>query len=385
MPGVQIEATKPESPPSYSRDPDFYFEDGSSILLVQDVLFKVHASLLKAQSQVFQDMFAMPSGNAVNGIEGSSDQYPIVIPQVKHPQFRNLLKRIYSPASSAFHASLKPSSDGDCSNLENNAWDIFTFYLDVATLCHRFGMDQMEQWAKKMLQMHISFYREEVASGANADPGSLLDAIQHAMTTQDHRLIRDIQHLAYHYICASEHDLESRGLIALFRTPGLRENHPSIFGCIFSVFLREEHPVWERESFTKVDRMALFSCQVRLSSIPESFKKDIRSPLFEKLSSLDHVRKIIALDDLCETPPPCSHGCDEKIMDLWRELFEEEYYEGGVECASLAILPEYRAEFVVNAQQIRCCQGCSTRFIDQLDEDIELVYVRLGEYYREIE
>ncbi|KAG8686376.1 hypothetical protein FRC11_009029, partial [Ceratobasidium sp. 423] len=53
--------SKLELNPTHSRDPQYYFEDGNIVLLVEDVLFKVHASLVKAESQVFQDMFAMPS------------------------------------------------------------------------------------------------------------------------------------------------------------------------------------------------------------------------------------------------------------------------------------------------------------------------------------
>ncbi|KAL5639356.1 hypothetical protein ACGC1H_006758 [Rhizoctonia solani] len=377
---TNIEAITLERAP---KDPDYYFEDGSVVLLVQDVLFKIHASLLKAQSQVFQDMFTMPVGNAANSIEGISDQDPIVIPQVKPHQFRNLLKMIYSPASSKFHTSLKTRNDED-STLKNNAWSIFTFYLDVATLCHRFGMAEMEEWAQKRLQAHISLCTEGIAHEANVDPGSLLDAIQYSKTTQDHQLIRDTQHLTYYYICGLELDLESRALMTLFRTPGLRVNHPSIFGCIFSTFLAEEYHVWEHKSFTKVDRMALFSGQVRLSPIPESFKKDIRSPLFEKPKSLQRFRKTVTLY-LCDDGPPCGHKCDQMIMDLWLGIFEEDYYEDGVGVAWFPLLARYRSEFVEEARKMKCCRDCNTRFIKQLDEDIELVYVRLGEYYRKIE
>ncbi|CAE6391715.1 unnamed protein product [Rhizoctonia solani] len=377
---VNIEAITPERAP---KDPDYYFEDGSVVLLVQDVLFKIHVSLLKAQSQVFQDMFTMPVGNAANSIEGTSDQHPIVIPQVKPSQFRNLLRMIYSPASSAFHASLETRSDGD-STLERSAWSIFTFYLDVATLCHRFGMAEMEEWAQKMLQAHISLCTEGIAREASVDSGSLLDAIQYSKTTQNHQLTRDIQHLVYYYICDPELDLESRALVNLFRTPGLRENHPSIFGCIFSTFLAEEHTVWEHKSFTKLDRMALFSGQVRLAPIPEPFKKDIRSPLFEKPKSLQRFRKVVNLD-LCDDGPPCGHKCDQTIMDLWFGIFEEDYYEGGVGVAWFPLLARYRSEFVEKARRMKCCRNCNTRFIKQLDEDIELVFVRLGEYYRKIE
>ncbi|CAE7149223.1 unnamed protein product [Rhizoctonia solani] len=380
---ANVKTTTPDNQPTYSMDPDYYFEDGSVILLVQDVLFKVHASLLKAQSQVFQDMFTMPAGDATIRIEGSSNQYPIVIPQVEPSQFRKLMQMIYSPASSAFHSSLYPTSNDD-SSLETKAWSAFTFYLDVATLCHRFGMVEMENWTKKKLQTLILSSKWALASSAKSNPRLLLSAIEYARMTQDNELIAHIQQFTYYYICAPGLDLEYEDLMTLFRTPGLRENHPSVLGCIFSVFLGGHHTDWEDELFTRFDRMALFAGQVRLSPVPKSLKKGIRVPLFEKPPSLERFRKMVKLT-MCDSSPPCSHGCDQTIMNIWLDAFDDDYYEDDIEGSSLSLLPSCRAEFLEYTQDMQCCRGCSSEFINQLNEDIELVYVRLGEYYREIE
>ncbi|CAE6391735.1 unnamed protein product [Rhizoctonia solani] len=224
-----FETTKSESAPNYSRDPDYYFEDGCAILLVQDTLFKVHASLLKAQSQVFQGMLTMPSGDAVN-TQGFSEQHPIIIPQAKLSQFRNLLKMIYSPASSAFHLSLQTFNKSDPSDLRSKTWDKFVFYLDVATLCHKFEMAEMEQWAKAWLGRLISLLMVDIACGTEANLGVFLDAIQYAQTTQEDRLISDTHNLAYYYIYyhTRQHQSDPERLLPLFRTPGLQEMHPSV-------------------------------------------------------------------------------------------------------------------------------------------------------------
>ncbi|CUA70824.1 hypothetical protein RSOLAG22IIIB_09163 [Rhizoctonia solani] len=379
---ANAEATACDNAP---RDPDYYFEDGSIILLLEDVLFKVHATLLKSQSQVFEDMFAMPAGNVSSRTEGTSDQDPVIIPQVKPSQFRNLLKMLYSPASSAFHDSIRqPSGESGGEyfpelGLTISPWSIFNFYIDVGTLCHRFGMAEMEQWAKRRLQVHILYHTPTIADEGVANLSSFLDVVEYARRTQDPRLINDIQQLVYFCIHASKY----QNLMGLFRTPGLRENHPSIFGCIFSIFLAEKYTVWEREPFTKLDRMALFSAKVRLSPTPDSFRKDIHWPLLEKPSSLDQFRESIGLK-LCSEGSPCGHQCASKIVDLWLTVFHDNYYEDVKEAFVLASLAILRFKFFRNAQR-RCCQSCRVRFIEQLDEDIELVYVRFGEYYREID
>ncbi|CAE6432798.1 unnamed protein product [Rhizoctonia solani] len=384
-----FETTKSESAPNHSRDPDYYFEDGCVILLVEDTLFKIHASLMKAQSQAFVGMLAMPSGDAAN-TQGLSEQHPIIIPQVKPPQFRNLLKMIYSPASSAFHSSLQSFDNNDSSGLKSKTWDKFAFYLDVATLCHKYEMAEMEQWAKTRLGWLMSSLMIEIASGAEANPGAFLDAIQYAQTTQNDHLINNTYNLAYSYIYNLQLQSRPEDLLPLFRTPGLQELHPSVFGCIFSVFLGADYPVWQSNPFTKLDRMALFSGQVRLSPIPSSFKDGIRSPLFKKPESLEDFRSTFE-------PEPsndqlfCNNGCDQAILDIWLAIFTDHYYRG-VSADSISVgvtwlsgIIRKRVSFIKMAQGIRRPWDCSMLYINQLDKDIQLIYTRFSEYYCEIE
>ncbi|EUC55506.1 hypothetical protein RSOL_118380 [Rhizoctonia solani AG-3 Rhs1AP] len=208
-------------------------------------------------------MLTMPSGDAVN-TQGFSEQHPIIIPQAKLSQFRNLLKMIYSP---------------DPSDLRSKTWDKFVFYLDVATLCHKFEMAEMEQWAKAWLGRLISLLMVDIACGTEANLGVFLDAIQYAQTTQEDRLISDTHNLAYYYIYyhTRQHQSDPERLLPLFRTPGLQEMHPSVFGCIFSVFLGAYYHVWQGDPFTKIDRMALFSGQVRLPLRMESGHLSLRN------------------------------------------------------------------------------------------------------------
>ncbi|KAG8716476.1 hypothetical protein FRC09_015708 [Ceratobasidium sp. 395] len=83
--------------PAGTRDPQYYYEDGSVVLLVDDTLFRVQASLLKAQSEAFRDMFASLSGDVDAKVEGLSDECPIKISDVTVPEFRNLLMIFYAP------------------------------------------------------------------------------------------------------------------------------------------------------------------------------------------------------------------------------------------------------------------------------------------------
>ncbi|KAF8514658.1 hypothetical protein JB92DRAFT_2811277 [Gautieria morchelliformis] len=61
-----------------TRHSEFYLEDGSITLQIEDVLYKLHISLLREFSVVFKDMFSMPpSSSQPNHHEGMSDESPV--------------------------------------------------------------------------------------------------------------------------------------------------------------------------------------------------------------------------------------------------------------------------------------------------------------------
>ncbi|KAJ8080258.1 hypothetical protein PM082_017088 [Marasmius tenuissimus] len=69
------------------RDPTYYFEDGSCVLLVEDTLFNVHRTILSKDHSSFSTMFTLPQGGAE--AEGRSDDNPIVLTGDKPSEFRN--------------------------------------------------------------------------------------------------------------------------------------------------------------------------------------------------------------------------------------------------------------------------------------------------------
>ncbi|KAH7334247.1 hypothetical protein B0J17DRAFT_101112 [Rhizoctonia solani] len=82
-----------------TRDSNYYFDDGNIVFCVEGFLFKVHASLLKLQSNDFEKMTGQLSSAdaAPVGFKGTCDHNPIIIPDVLHRQFCNLMKIIYHP------------------------------------------------------------------------------------------------------------------------------------------------------------------------------------------------------------------------------------------------------------------------------------------------
>ncbi|CAE6402057.1 unnamed protein product [Rhizoctonia solani] len=119
------------------RDPEFYYEDGSITFRVGDVLFKVHASLLKLESRDFEKTFDVPPKFAeATRARGSCDENPIIIPDAKASHFRVLMEIIYRP-----HYL-------DHSTHNASIWQQFMFYLSAVRLANRFSMNRIEKWAR---------------------------------------------------------------------------------------------------------------------------------------------------------------------------------------------------------------------------------------------
>jgi len=59
-----------DSEPKESKHPQFYFEDGSVVLDVKRILFRVHQSVLARQSEVFRSMFSLKQPDNAPMIDG---------------------------------------------------------------------------------------------------------------------------------------------------------------------------------------------------------------------------------------------------------------------------------------------------------------------------
>jgi len=80
------------------RHEEYYFDDGSVILLVDGTLFRVHRYYFTRESQIFADMFSLPPCEASGSSgtrEGQSDSSPIEIPGVAKQEMESFLGFVY--------------------------------------------------------------------------------------------------------------------------------------------------------------------------------------------------------------------------------------------------------------------------------------------------
>lgn len=78
-----------------NRHEEYYFDDGSIVLLVEDTLFRVHRYYFTRESQIFADMFSLPTGSPSGLAEGQSDSSPIDIPGVTKKEMESFLGFVY--------------------------------------------------------------------------------------------------------------------------------------------------------------------------------------------------------------------------------------------------------------------------------------------------
>lgn len=72
---------------------DFWYSDGSVVLIVEKTGFRIHQSVLTRYSDVFADLFTVPQPENAGQIGGC----PVVHLPDSLPDFLDLLKALYNP------------------------------------------------------------------------------------------------------------------------------------------------------------------------------------------------------------------------------------------------------------------------------------------------
>ncbi|KAG9120632.1 hypothetical protein FRC07_003804, partial [Ceratobasidium sp. 392] len=176
----------------WPHDTKYYFDDGSVVLVVEDVLFKIQASRLASISEVFRDMLQLPQ--ASNNKEGTCDADPIPLPDVKADQFRNLLYIFYeSPVDPDLMVFMSGAS-----NKQNHIPEAFRRYLDIASLSRRYLMQSIEDWAYAQLQEISS----TIAFAERAPLPHISDALHYAKIRSSGSNDDFVRNIRYASACA---------------------------------------------------------------------------------------------------------------------------------------------------------------------------------------
>ncbi|KAI8990696.1 hypothetical protein BD414DRAFT_484523 [Trametes punicea] len=116
------------------RHPDLYLEHekGTVIILVEETLFKIHEYFLKRHSIVFASMFTLNPGHFP--AEGTSDDLPILLPDVREVDFARFLYLFYP----------RNIVQGDITTLEE--------WTSVLQIAHRYEFEEHRKLAVGRLE-----------------------------------------------------------------------------------------------------------------------------------------------------------------------------------------------------------------------------------------
>ncbi|CUA74784.1 hypothetical protein RSOLAG22IIIB_11473 [Rhizoctonia solani] len=374
------------------KDPTYYFRDGNLVLLVEDTLFKVHASVLGRESETFNRML-----DSANQLSASEDLVPLNlmgetgfrVVDMKAEHFRHFLFMFYGLPSNQSYRSVM--------NHDNNARQDhgqvinFHIYLDVAEIANRFSAPNLKSWAHaELCKIASSAYEELSRFSMRTD--YQLRALLYAKRARDERLASQVRNaIQLHFawvsinspvkLVAAAGGLEAarERLVRVFKHPKLQDIDPALFGFAFCGILGLGHEVWMKDPLlSREDRVMLLSGQVRLMPLPVS------------TLGLDWMDTLNCRNRKgAGTPIECCSECEHFL--IWESCFGDDYRQQL--CATtpplcgitqLAILPVQRLMFrgaLYENNPPSCKNSCYDRMLEFVDTHIQDTYVRLAENF----
>ncbi|QRV90513.1 hypothetical protein RhiJN_18531 [Ceratobasidium sp. AG-Ba] len=318
--------------------------------------------------------------------EGSSDENPIIIPQVKSSAFRHLLLLLYGIITDTNYRSLVAEVSSD----QQRTTSTFKSYLHIASLAHRFGMYEIEEWALAQFRKVLS--SPEYLAGLSWGSAELLDALEYSKLLSDRsdttRQIRGLigcrlQKLVPEQAQGFLINLAAKELLLdMYENSALKGSDPPLFGFVFCAVLSEGYRsfIWARLTVDK--RAKLLAAQVYLTPLPlsELHLDWIQTPtnLADAVKEADRSRCFAA----------CSEIFTQKIFPA---SFNKEYSSRLasdsplVGISALRQLP-YLRQATINLlrQDPRVCKrGCGSSIRDSLDQHMEATFTVLSNKFHD--
>ncbi|CAE6475921.1 unnamed protein product [Rhizoctonia solani] len=381
-----------DSPIKYKRDAKYYCLDDMGVFLVDGTLFKVHAS------QVFGPRPAsVPS--PIQGIDPtyiedilprvpiSSDSNPIPLPRVTGEQFGNYLLAITCRPGDVGYSTFVTGYSEHWGRARLQ--DVYTLYVNIATLSRLFGMAKIEEWAMNMLHSIFANPHETLAEIALLDWSA--DSLLHLRTlARNTGLDRSTMRFVQYFVSVNLNDANppspnARACVDLYNATKSSGVDTALFGCVFLKLLSLGHRsrVWS-QCVTNKDRAILYAAQVQLVNASKELKD---------------------LEWLKPNPPPISRAepklctsCETKTAAIWKKGFGQlgQGLGSTLPFEDISILSQVaKIHFEFHQQwkdKLKYCCGYAGRCLllspnelpGFLDENIRKLYEEVTSRYKEL-
>ncbi|QRV97390.1 The BTB (BR-C, ttk and bab)/POZ (Pox virus and Zinc finger) domain [Ceratobasidium sp. AG-Ba] len=368
------------------RDSRYYFEDGSIIILAERTLFKIHRSLLSLHSDVFESMFKLPghriSDESTSPIddEGGSDRNPVIIPEIKASQLRTFLLYIYGTATNPEYRALIQAATEESAN----SLVALRRYLDVASLAHRFCLEDIESWALDQLKKLLQFSRK--LSELSWSYSDMIDTLTYSKLTCDHEIQQHLRSLVYrsvcklYILCSTYSDLKKPSTVyvisrftQLFIHPTIKQDDPALFGLVFCLALSAGHRSLIWQNMTRDERAKLYAAQVHLTPLP---------PKLPLVWLKNHVEPFYR--SLMEECPECFMSCSEKFFKDANPVVNRADLTSDsplMGIRALCKLPLQRQQLESLKTSYQC--ACPTKILEMAYLSLDKSFKELGEKYQD--
>lgn len=258
---------------SYQHDPNYYYPDGSTVILVGDVLFKFQLSLVLGSCNIHTASGRIPEDSTLQRqLTNSSDNNPAKLEGFTPNQFRNFLSVVLGlPSDPGYLALLTGAQD-----VTKHESDLLVKYLDITLLSHQFRMIELEEWARKQLKLVLRSSHKFIRS--EWDKTTLYQLHSYARTSED--IETSVKAFIQYFISASTHEDQQLSLVVpsnfstcieLYKDDTLKKRDPILFGCAFAAIVSQHHQTWT-SPLTQRDRALLYVAQVQLTPITKELQ-----------------------------------------------------------------------------------------------------------------
>ncbi|TFK88132.1 hypothetical protein K466DRAFT_521388 [Polyporus arcularius HHB13444] len=134
------------------RDEEFWFDDGTIVLVARDVEFRVYSGILASESPVFKDLFSQPNPTRLVSIHGLPDIPCPVVTLTDHPDdLRHILRIVYmTHAGGRLYDAKSPSFDAISASIRlGHKYQMMELYDESVAYLKDHFTDDFDTWANQ--------------------------------------------------------------------------------------------------------------------------------------------------------------------------------------------------------------------------------------------
>ncbi|CAE6421316.1 unnamed protein product [Rhizoctonia solani] len=363
------------------RDSTYYLDDGSTILLIGNTLFKIHLSILVPSigpnNYDYDSCLRLLIGNPgfPSTGKGASDADPLAISTLSARQFRHLLLALLGRPGDPFYMALLTDAKDRCRHTQ----EVFIRYLDIGNLDDRLHMWNLADWAHHQLELLLKSASQLIEKSWDAETVVQIATFgktpDEEFSNQLHVFLRRI---LTPNPCGNlaPHDLSL--CVSLYGSLGVLTISQELFGWAFLLVLSLGHrsATWSTK-LAREDRLILYAAQAEMVKLSEytplgiSWLVQPRQPT----NGLLHLS--------------CSL-CSARCADTWDTTFGK---LGTLQSAmplddvrQLIHLPRYRQMFAkaISSTSWPCKEKCGEAILQSVDARINKMCQSLSEIHADL-